>query len=233
MKKIGLIYRANNAEEWADTVAQLWMEGMRCALQERGVYTAALAGGLTPFPIYERVASKMTELNADLQRSIHLFLVDERMVPLESPESNGGRIQAVFRNTKANVYPLRVDLDAEQAARAYEASIRHCLPATHQGQLFDDLWLGMGDDGHVASLFPENNIRFAKERLVVAAGTHAGSTRVSFTLETLQLARRRNLLLNNPKKIGLLGSFLEKNDINYPVEHLMVDNGVPLNWFLL
>ena len=141
------------AHEGARRIAEM----ARRSIAARGRFRMALAGGTTPRKLYRSLA--IDELSIDWTR-VEIYFGDERLVPLDSPDSN----YAMARETlidrvpipKANVYAVPTDLPPEEAARAYEETLRKNLDRTEPR--LDLALLGMGPDGHTASIFPGSRL---------------------------------------------------------------------------
>jgi len=157
---------------------------MHRAVRDRARCMLALSGGRSPMPFYERLAADPTiEWPA-----VHAFWSDERYVPASDPASNQAAARAALLDRvscpAANVHPVRTDLpDPDEAARDYEQRIRDVFGAGQPA--FDLLVLGMGSDGHIASLFQGSPALAETERLVMAAVAPVEPrVRVTFTLPT-------------------------------------------------
>lgn len=127
----------------------------RSATTERP-FSVVLSGGNTPRSLYELLATDefKTQINWQL---VHVFFGDERPVPPDHPASNYGMARAALLSRveipEANVHRISGVGDPSTNARAYEAELKSCFAGSHWPQ-FDLVLLGMGDDGHTASLFP-------------------------------------------------------------------------------
>jgi 6-phosphogluconolactonase len=139
----------------------------RTAIQDHGQFFVALSGGSTPKAIYELLCQPQysTEIEWD---KVHLFWSDERSVPPTSHDSNyhmamkAGFEKMLF--VPEHIHRMVAETDIEKHALQYEKKILKTL----NGQTFDLVMLGMGEDGHTASLFPETEGLKSKGRLVVA-----------------------------------------------------------------
>jgi 6-phosphogluconolactonase len=182
-------------------VADRFVASARNAIRRRGRFVAALSGGGTPPHVYRLIASPPRVDAVDWSR-VEFFWGDERTVPPDHPDSNYGCSRAVFldrlpglRRDAVHRMPAEAaDLDA--AALAYEGLIADAfgLPggsrAGHRPPVFDLIWLGMGRDGHTASLFPGSTALEERDRWVV--GTWAPGPacwRMTLTLPVLNAAR--------------------------------------------
>ncbi len=181
------------------------------AIGNRGTFRIALAGGSTPKPIYAALALSPV---IDWSRW-ELFWSDERTVPPDSPESNFGMVAEALLDPLAGkgVQPGRVERmrgegDPHEAARAYDEMLRTLGNSTVPR--FDLILLGMGADGHTASLFPHTAALAEGTRCVVANEVPQLHTeRLTFTYLTLNAARRVLFLVRGHDKAATLRKVLE------------------------
>jgi 6-phosphogluconolactonase len=208
------------------------------SIEARGLFTLALAGGSTPKKLYGVLATDRA-LPWD---KIHLFFGDERHVPPDDTESNylmvkksllaGGLVP------EGNVHRIRAELpDAQQAAADYEVEMHAFF--SKEGRLdgeprFDLILLGMGPDGHTASLFPDSRGLEEKERWVIANPVAKFKTdRITFTFPVLNAARAIFLLVAGADKAEMLDEVLEKKKTTpvYPVQRVIPTDGTK-TWML-
>lgn len=153
---------AGNAQETIAFSVEHWIHSAERAIQQRGRFTVALSGGSTPKAIYEQL------IKAKLDWSkIWLFWSDERAVPPDHPESNYHMAMTFFNQVpipKAQIFRMVAEKDLEKNARSYEETIRSILDK----HLFDLVMLGIGEDGHTASLFPHTKALHETHHLVTA-----------------------------------------------------------------
>ncbi|HSX13512.1 MAG TPA: 6-phosphogluconolactonase [Chlamydiales bacterium] len=154
-----------------------WVNTARKAIQQRGKFFVALSGGSTPIAIYQRL-SKVRDLDWN---QVFLFWSDERAVPPDHPESNYGNAMKFFSTLpipEHQIFRMKAEVDLEKNALDYEEKIRH-YTGKH---LFDHVMLGIGEDGHTASLFPNTQAISITDRLVVANHVPQKNTdRMTFT----------------------------------------------------
>lgn len=163
------------------------------ALRQRGRFAVALAGGRSYVPCY-RILSEPSAVAAGTWGRTHVFFGDERCVPDGHPDRNDAAVEAALLRhvpvPPANVH--RVAATSEDAAERYEAEIRRVVG--HPGEpvpSFDLVFLGLGPDGHTASLFPNHPAVEEAHRLVVRVdgAPKRPPSRVSVTLPLLNAAR--------------------------------------------
>jgi 6-phosphogluconolactonase len=173
----------------------------RNAIRRRGRCVLALSGGSTPRLVYPLLASPPRVGAVDWSR-VEFFWGDERAVPPDHPDSNYGLARRLLLDQLPGVRPdavHRIPADApdpDAAARRHEAELGRATgvrPGTSERPRFDLVWLGMGPDGHTASLFPGARILEERRRWVVPAtarGTVAVRERMSLTLPVINAARQ-------------------------------------------
>lgn len=183
------------ADELARATATLMAVRAARAIVERGQANIALAGGATPLPVYRALASQPLREIMPWQ-ACHFFWSDERAVPFDHPGSNFGQLQRIWQAgvslKPGQLHPVPVDqYEPEEAAARYQAELR-----THFGGLlpvFDFILLGLGPDGHLASLFPQDPV-LGEERSWTAAvtpptGVEPALPRVTMTWPLLNAGR--------------------------------------------
>ncbi len=184
------------------------------AVAQRGRFTIALSGGSTPRNLYTLIAANAsTTLPWD---QMFFFWGDERHVPPDSPDSNYRMAKEALLSKvpipPANIFPVPAENpDAAQVAEIYEQTLRKFF-AVAPGEFprFDLILLGMGPDGHTASLFPETAALQEKSRLVVANWVEKlGGSRITFTLPLLNSARCVAFLVSGTDKAAALHEVLE------------------------
>jgi 6-phosphogluconolactonase len=184
------------------------------AIAERGRFTIALSGGSTPKNLYTLIAA-----NASVSlpwTQVFFFWGDERHVPPSDAESNYRMAQEAILSKipipAANVFRIPAETsDASAAAETYEKTLQDFF-ALKPGEFpsFDLILLGMGPDGHTASLFPETAALQEKSRLVVANWVEKLHThRITLTLPVLNAAREVAFLVSGADKATVLHEVLE------------------------
>jgi 6-phosphogluconolactonase len=194
------------AEAAADRIVAL----ARNAIRRRGRFVVALSGGSTPRLVYPLLASPPRIGRVDWSRVV-FFWGDERGVPPDHPESNFGAARRMLLDHLPAVRPAAVHrmpadaADRDQAAARYAAAIGRAIG---DGR-FDLVWLGMGPDGHTASLFPGASTLAERRRLVAWATAPASAPvpdRMTFTLPLINAARAVLFVVAGPDKAGAVRS---------------------------
>jgi len=208
------------------------------AVNARGRFTIALSGGSTPKALYNLLATNAR--TALPWEHMYFFWGDERHVPPTDPDSNYRMVNEAMLSKvpvpPANVFRIEAENpDASAAAAAYEQTLRKFFQLGPSGvPQFDLTLLGMGPDGHTASLFPGTEGLKEKSRLVIANWVEKLKThRLSFTLPVLNAAGCAAFLVSGTDKATVLKAVLEGNEPGeqYPAKLVQPKDG-KLIWFL-
>lgn len=208
------------------------------SVSKHGRFTIALSGGSTPKSLYHLLA---TNARTTLPwEKMFFFWGDERHVPPSDPESNY-RMANEAMLSKVPVPPANVfrfpgeNPDAAAAAEAYEKTLRKFFQlGPDETPRFDLILLGMGPDGHTASLFPGTTALQERTRLAVANWVDKMKTsRLTLTLPVLNAAQYVAFLVSGTDKAAVLRAVIEENvpGEQYPAKLVQPKNG-KLIWFL-
>ena len=221
------------SQNFVHDAAEFILQHARAALAERDQFRIALSGGNTPRPAYTEFARIARDLPWD---RVHFTFGDERCVPPDDPQSN-------FRMARESLFVLaavpeksiarmRGEIDPQLAAGEYQDALD--LLATQRGELIyrhDLILLGVGDDGHTASLFPGTPALDEMVRRVVANFVPKfGAWRITFTYPLINQARHICFLANANKNPSLLEHVLQ-GDQQFPAARVAPVNG-DLTWIL-
>ena len=163
-----------SAAELALASARNFADKVQGAVARRGVARIALSGGSTPQAAFKLLADPAQPFaNTVPWNKLEIFWVDERCVPPDHPDSNYGVCKRLLLDhvaiPPANVHRMEGEMDPEEAASRYESTLRNTLKLEGaEAPAFDLLLLGMGDDGHTASLFPHTEGLTEFGRLCIA-----------------------------------------------------------------
>jgi len=201
-------------------------------------FTVALSGGHTPRIVFELLAKPPYQNLIDWQR-VHFFWGDERCVPPDHPDSNYGMTRRTLLSHISipleNVHRIQGESEPSKECSRYEAEIRRhfgCLDSDIS--VFDWIHLGLGTDGHTASLFP-NSSALVEKKLLCAAVVHpnSGQQRITLTLPTINSARRISFLVTGQDKAYIVKAILsvqEKSE-SLPATLVHPEKGI-VEWFL-
>lgn len=224
------VYSCAEGGELARTAAAYISSLALDAVSLRGRCTVALAGGSTPRDTYGILASKEMSERIPWEQ-VHLFWGDERFVPLSDRHSNYRMAEETLISRvpvpMTNVYPIPTDLDhPETAARHYEKTLRATFQGddlhTVQGRpypIFDLILLGVGTDGHTASLYDLAHIDDQERRWVLATrapDTYPIRDRVSLSLPVINSARSVLFLVSGEEKREVLQKILSRTEGTIP-----------------
>ena len=178
------------------------------AIEHHGFFSVALSGGSTPKALYEGLVSQEIDWSRVL-----LFWSDERAVLPENPESNYHMaMDAGFNKLpipQNHIFRMRAESRIEENAREYESMIKKTLP---EG-IFDLVMLGVGDDGHTASLFPGTAGLTTKQRLVIANYVPQLSTwRMTLTFDCINSARNIAIYATGKNKAAMVARILSSGE---------------------
>lgn len=187
------------------------------AIGAGGRFVVALSGGSTPRGLYERLATAEYAPRVDWSR-VHVAWGDERAVPPGDGASNYRLAQEALLARvpvpAANVHRIHGEDEPAAAAAAYERTLRRLFatasgpPRTTAGARFDLVLLGLGADGHTASLFP-GSAALAETTRWVAAENHGKGSRVTLTRSVIQAAAEILFLVSGPAKAAVLARVLD------------------------
>ncbi|MDR3044301.1 MAG: 6-phosphogluconolactonase [Desulfovibrio sp.] len=196
----------------AEKTAQLLLERCERAVAARGVFTLALSGGSTPIPLFRLLATPAW-LDRLPWEKIAVYWVDERCVEPDNPQSNYGvaRRELLSLAPATRFYRMKGEMDPMEGAAAYEALLReHFDLEDGAWPRFDMVLLGMGEDGHTASLFPDSTGLAEHTRLVIDQYVLATkSDRLTLTLPVLNNARCCVFLVSGGEKHPVLARALD------------------------
>ena len=195
--------------------AEIFVEASNRAVAQRERFTVVLSGGRTPQDLYRLLADASEYRDRIPWRSSHFFWGDERCVPPTHPESNFKMAFSAMLSKldlpAENIHRIRAELPSPEAAQGYEDELRRFF-SIGEGQApdFDLVLLGMGPDGHTASLFPGSEAVREKKRLVVAPWVaKLSSFRITLTPPALNGGRQVTFLVAGADKAVALEAVLE------------------------
>jgi 6-phosphogluconolactonase len=226
----------DTAGEVADAAARQFVELATHAATNRGRFDVALAGGTTPRRMYELLASDQFRNRVDWS-GVHLFFGDERCVPRDHQDSNYRMAYEALISCvdipASNVHPINGEGEPAANATLYETELREIFPDVST-PAFDLVLLGLGEDGHTASLFPHTEGLAVRDKWVVANWVEKlASHRITLTPAAINGARQVTFLVAGTNKATavkkVLGGPLQPEKM--PAQLIKPEAGV-LTWFL-
>ena len=223
-----------------EKLAQNMADAARRAVREDGVFHVAFSGGATPIPLFKHLAKHYSSTFP--WQFIHVWLADERCVPLDDTESN---FHNLYKNLLQfvnipylNIHPMPVHLgdspcgDTDSGATHYEDQIKRLIPSSQM----DMILLGVGTDAHTASLFPDNPTLEVSDKLVTYTEGRPQDRikkRMTFTFSMINQARQVALLVTDTVKHDLVHklSTVETDIQKYPVTGVKAAQG-NVTWYI-
>ena len=215
----------------SQNVAEYIMRIVKESIALYGRFTIALTGGTTPGEAYSLLGSEPIKSQIDWQR-VHIFWGDERCVAQNNPDSNFYLAQEVLLDKiaipKSHIHPMPADQpDRDVASQAYTVEMQHTF-GTNGIPSFDLIHLGMGPEGHTASLFPHQASLHEIHRLVMPVSVpKPPPDRLTFTPPLLNAARNVLFLVTGSDKAEALHAVLEGEyqPDEYPAQIVRPTNG--------
>ena len=202
-------------QEMAMASARLFAARVEQAVASRGVARVAISGGSTPKATFKLLADPEQPFAATVPwDKLFLYWVDERCVPPDHPDSNYGVARDLLLTKvpipETQIFRMEGELDPEEAANRYESYLRNSMKLEGaESPRFDLLVLGMGDDGHTASLFPHTDAIDAIGRLCVANRVPQKDTwRITLTWPVINQAAEVAFEIEGPAKTDVLAEVL-------------------------
>lgn len=215
-----------------DRCLELMMDRIETAIVQRGQCTLALSGGSTPKPLYQ----KLSEQTLPWEK-LHIFWGDERYVPSDHPDSNEKMARETWLDhvpiPKENIHPIPTTGESPEADAAQHEKELQAFFGCEAGEFpsLDIILLGMGDDGHTASLFPQTKALKVIDRLVTV-GNKGESQRLTFTASLINQGRCVIFLVAGENKRPALGQIFAPvaDETNYPARLIQPQGEL---WWLL
>ncbi len=229
---------SEDLDELSDHAAKIFTEAALSAVKRESRFTVCLSGGSTPRRLYGLLAQKQISDQIPWQK-VHIFWGDERCVPLGNPDNHFSMTSELLLNhvpiPPENIHPMHGEYqDPEQAAREYESHLTEFF-GLEPGEFpsFDLILLGMGDDGHTASLYP-GSPGLMENRLMVFAHyiPQRQNHRLTLTFPVINSAHRVVFLVAGAEKAEALRSVLEdEKGLNRPAMLIDPTNGT-VTWLV-
>ncbi len=220
--------------ELSQYAADLFIHIANESIKERGRFLVSLAGGGTPMRLYEILGAWSPD-KVDWAR-VHFFWGDERCVPVDDAGNSYGQTKKILFDKigGTNIHRILSELTPDEAAKKYAQTLKQFAEPPLDWPRFDLVLLGMGDDGHTASLFPGSLMKVDSPTLAVTANYQdRPANRVTLTPQVFNSARNIVFLVTGISKAETLVNVLSdehKPDI-YPAQRINPQDG-QLTWFV-
>lgn len=225
----------NDAEALGLAVAELFLAKACLAVEEKGRFTVSLAGGETPRRIYELLAKPPFNKNIPWKH-VHIYWGDERYVPADDIRSNQLMARKAFLDhlpiPPGQIHPILCEVSPQHAAEDYEQRIGSMF--SKEEPQFDFMFLGLGSDGHTASLFPNTPVLSEEKHWVGHVYLpEQDSHRVTLTAPLINQARNIVFLVTGASKAEIVREVLEgpQDHMRLPSQMIVPQNGA-LYWYL-
>jgi len=228
----------SDSEELASAAADWFKETSNHSIAAKGHFSVSLAGGQTPKKLYQFLTTDSYSSRINWKQ-IHLFWGDERYVPPESIDSNFRMVKESMLDyisiPSQNIHCYNTKLSPHACAMDYEKDIRkHFNLEEEQFPRFDCILLGLGADGHTASLFPASQALNEEKRLIIETYVEKlRSYRLTFSLPVINNADSVVFLVSGKEKSEILFEILSDKlkNVNLPATMVHPTNGT-LNWLI-
>lgn len=222
--------------ELANGFAREITELIKKIAKKKKFVSIAISGGNTPKLFYSVLAEKYS--GSVNWNAIKLFWVDERCVPPDYNESNYGMTEEILLSKinipRDQIFRMRGEDDPQQEAERYSDLIRKNITHKNNSPVFDIIILGMGEDGHTASIFPGDEKLFSETKYCAVA-THpvTGQKRITLTGKVINNSRSVFFLVTGSNKSGIVYEIYRNSEDSrlFPSSHVKLSNG-KLAWFL-
>ena len=220
-----VIQKFRDSDELSQSAAKAFIELAKQAIAERGRFLVSLSGGGTPMKLYERLANEKIDWT-----HVHFFWGDERCVPVDDPGNTYGQTKKILFDKigTTNIHRIESELEPDSASVAYTHTLSGFADTPLNFPRFDLVLLGMGDDGHTASLFPGSPVDIDMPTIAVTAHYQdRPANRVSLTPKVFNQAREIWFLVTGAGKAETLRRVIngERNLEQLPAQRIQPVNG--------
>jgi 6-phosphogluconolactonase len=223
----------NDHSRLSQAASKVFIRAADEAISARGRFLVAFSGGTTPIALYRQLSQAALDWP-----KLHVFWGDEHCTPSSDALNNYGQArQALLDHVplpEANVHPIKAELRPEDAARDYALVLRQFAEAPLAWPRFDLVLLGMGEDGHIASLFPGSPVDVTEPVVAVTADYHDRPTnRVTLTPPVFNSARQILFLVSGVSKSDALANVLkgDSRPDQFPAQRIQPVDG-KLTWMV-
>ena len=216
------VYFSCKSQKDLDSKAKKFIiERAELAIKNKGSFSLVLSGGTTPVNVYKLLAKEQVDFE-----KWHIYFGDERCFPLDHLERNSNVAESTWLSKvkilKSNIFIIPAELGNTEGALAYEKILDKNKP-------FDLVILGLGDDGHIASLFPKHQWDNSKQVVSVSNSPKAPSDRISLTPSRLSNAEDVLFLISGKNKVNAFKQW--KGGVDLPANLISAKNKISIMTF--
>jgi 6-phosphogluconolactonase len=201
----------------------------------KGIFTLALSGGSTPKLLFSILGNHYTDSVA--WKYVNLFWSDERCVPPDDPESNFGMAKKTFLDKikipAKNIHRIKGEKDPSEEVIRYSNEIKGLTGQRSELPVFDLILLGLGEDGHTASIFPgDNKLLFSEKICEISIHPISFQKRITLTAKVINNAENVIFLVTGTNKAEIVSAINESLvPVDYPASYIEPRSGI-LKWYL-
>lgn len=226
----------DSTEELIQDVAANFTKASEEATRMNKNYNIALSGGNTPKQLFKYLGKIGKEMD---WAHVHFFWGDERCVPNDDVESNYGQAKTFLFDKiiipEQNIHRIIGENEPEEEAKRYANEINRWIKTSKDNYpVFDWIILGLGEDGHTASIFPgQENIIQSKEICAVAEHPQSGQKRITLTLPVIDRAKKITFLVTGSNKAQVVAEIMNNKpeSKNYPAAMVQTER-ITIEWYL-
>ncbi|MGD1821269.1 MAG: 6-phosphogluconolactonase [Pleomorphochaeta sp.] len=201
-------------------------------INTKGLANIAISGGSSPILLFEIMRDHFQKENFN---NINFFWVDERYVEKEDPESNFGNFYNILIKTNIidinKVFPMYKKNNRDETILEIETTIKSLVKRKGRFPQFDLVILGLGNDGHTASLFPDNIAALSSNEIIIKTeNPYSHQKRLTLTKSVINNAKAIDFLVFGESKANKVYEVLEKKYKDLPTSYIKQDNSV--SWYL-
>ena len=225
-----------DSDKLSEKGAEIFYKSAKEAAHQKGYFAVAISGGSTPRAMH-RILAQEPYLSKTPWHQVHIFWVDERMVPFDHPDSNYGAAQkdlmSMIPIPADQVYPMPAMMRPEEGADLYQTKLKTFFQDLGSlDPVFDLIILGIGTDGHTASLFPGQHSNQEADRWVLSVkGGQPDVFRLTLTYAVLNSARHILFLVSGDAKAAVVKTLIEDRHAQLPAAKIQPLNG-KMTWLL-
>ena len=222
MKQLGEINFAVSENEWVSYLVELFVQHTLESIKKSKKFYLAVSGGQTPNSFFKEIVND-SRLDKFTWENINIYWVDERTVPIDNENSNFGNALKYLKLVSAKLFPMfsgdlaNIDDDLEMYTQYLSA-----IPQVNGLPQFDLILLGMGADGHIASLFPNTKaLEIISDWVVKNYIPQLNQERITITLPIITNAKKIVFMIKGTDKISTLFETMSSYNTNLPIDKIL------------